>query len=114
MDGKLVFAEAVRSMTRSLEEACCESGLTLDDLDVIVPHQANTRIISALEKRTGRPVANHIVATGNTSSSSIPLALLNVLPRCRKDTALGLVAFGGGTTTAAAVARAATGGAGKS
>jgi 2-oxoisovalerate dehydrogenase E1 component len=109
MDGKVVFGEAIRSMMRTLEDACAEAGLGLEDLDLIVPHQANTRIISALERRANRPVANVMSTTGNTSSSSIPLALIDVLPRYERDTVFGMVAFGGGITHAAAVARTGSG-----
>ena len=107
MDGRRVFTEAVRGMQTALAAACRSSGVALDALDLVVPHQANGRIIDALRARLKWPehkVWNEIRLQGNTSSSSIPLALDTVL---RADTAIprhiGLCAFGAGFTTGAAV-----------
>jgi 2-oxoisovalerate dehydrogenase E1 component len=104
MNGREVFSDAVRAMTQMLGAACALEGLAVSDLDLLVPHQANQRIIDAIGRRTGRPAHSVIRHLGNTSSSSIPLALIDVLPRRRPGERLGLVAFGGGITYAAAVA----------
>jgi 2-oxoisovalerate dehydrogenase E1 component len=106
MDGKRVFAEAVRRMTRMLAEACARSGLEIADLDLVVPHQANGRIIEAMRRLLQFPperVWNEIRHTGNTSSSSIPLALDSVLRRGDAATRIGVCAFGAGYTFGGAI-----------
>ena len=106
MDGKRIFSEAIRRMGQMLTKACVQSALTLADLDLIVPHQANGRIIEAMRKRlrlSENKVWNEIRYQGNTSSSSIPLALDTVLRRSDKGPLLGLTSFGAGYTFAGAV-----------
>ncbi|MDE1995375.1 MAG: 2-oxoisovalerate dehydrogenase, partial [Rhizobiaceae bacterium] len=105
MNGRSVFTEAVHSMSRSMEDACVDAGLELADLDLLVPHQANQRIIDTLAKRSGRPALSVIDIYGNTSSSSIPLALMHVAKERGDSLNLGLVAFGGGMTSGAAIVR---------
>jgi len=109
MNGREVFADAVRAMTQTLVSACAAEGITMDDIDLMVPHQANQRIIDAIARRSGRPAHSIIKTMGNTSSSTIPLALLDALPTRQPGDRLGLVAFGGGITYAAAVATVGTG-----
>ncbi len=104
MDGRAVFADAVRAMTDTMISACTTEGITLADIDLMVPHQANQRIIDAIERRSGRPAHSIIRELGNVSSSTIPLALIDALPGRKSGEKLGLVAFGGGMTYAAAVA----------
>lgn len=104
MNGREVFADAVRAMTQTLISACNAEGITMEDIDLMVPHQANQRIIDAIARRSGRPAHSVIKNLGNTSSSTIPLALLDALPTRKTGDRLGLVAFGGGITYAAAVA----------
>lgn len=104
MNGREVFADAVRAMTRTLISACKAQGITMDDIDLMVPHQANQRIIDAIARKSGRPAHSVIRHLGNTSSSTIPLALLDALPTRNPGDRLGLVAFGGGITYAAAIA----------
>jgi 2-oxoisovalerate dehydrogenase E1 component len=106
MDGKKVFAEAVRRMGAALKDACALSHLTIDDLDLIVPHQANGRIIDALRARlrlSPERVWNEIRYCGNTSSSSIPLALTTILHQEGLIWRLGLCSFGAGYTFAGAI-----------
>lgn len=106
MDGRRIFAEAVRRMGGMLAQACTQSGLTLADLDMVVPHQANGRIIEAMRTRlklAPERVWNEIRLQGNTSSSSIPLALDSVLRRPDTGARIGLCAFGAGYTFAGAV-----------
>lgn len=106
MHGVKVFPLAVRQMNAMLKEACAEAGTTLGELDWIVPHQANGRIIAAAQQRSGVPaerVVNNVARYGNTSSSSIPIALAEMLAAGRRGR-IGLAAFGGGFTFAAAVA----------
>jgi len=106
MDGKAVFGQAVRSMKSALEDACAAASIDLDQLTTVVPHQANRRILSAVADRLpngNQTVVDAIAETGNTSSSSIPLALAD-LPTSTSPT--GLCAFGGGFTFGAAVLEA--------
>ncbi|HHY49533.1 MAG TPA: beta-ketoacyl-ACP synthase 3, partial [Alphaproteobacteria bacterium] len=104
MNGREVFADAVRAMSDTMISACAAEGITLEDIDLMVPHQANQRIIDAIARRSGRPAHSVIRNLGNVSSSTIPLALKDVLPTRKPGERLGLVAFGGGITYAAAVA----------
>ncbi|MBW9113832.1 2-oxoisovalerate dehydrogenase [Rhizobium cauense] len=104
MNGREVFADAVRAMSATLTSACAAEGITIDDIDLLVVHQANQRIIDAIARRSGRPAHSIIRTFGNTSSSTIPLALMDALPTTNPGDRLGLVAFGGGITYAAAVA----------
>ncbi len=107
MEGKTVFKVAVRKMVDILTQACAREGLALDELDLIVPHQANERIIDAIRRVLKGPpveVFTHIRRYGNTSSNSIPLALSEVLPQLDgQKRRIGLCAFGGGFTYGAAL-----------
>jgi 3-oxoacyl-[acyl-carrier-protein] synthase-3 len=110
MDGKEVFRRAVRIMVDSATKSIEHAGIDVDDIALVVPHQANTRIISAACKRLGIPMERASVVlerTGNTSSASIPLALADALDRGRvADGDLVLfVGFGAGMTAASAVVR---------
>lgn len=110
MDGKEVFRRAVRIMVDSAQKSMDHAGVTIDDIDLIVPHQANTRIISAACDRLGigmdRAVVN-LDKTGNTSSASIPLALVDAIEanRVHDGDLLLLVGFGAGMTAASAIIR---------
>ncbi len=106
MEGRRVFSEAVRRMNGILADACQQGGITVTDLDLIVPHQANGRIIEAMRTRLKLPperVWNEIGSQGNTSSSTIPLALDTVLRLPGPAAKIGLCAFGGGFTWAGAL-----------
>ena len=110
MEGKEVFRRAVRIMVDSAEKSLAHAGVAADDIALIVPHQANIRIIQAACDRLGIPVERASVVierTGNTSSASIPLALVDALEAGRVghgDLVL-LVGFGGGMTAASCVLR---------
>jgi 3-oxoacyl-[acyl-carrier-protein] synthase III len=69
----------------------------------VVPHQANGRIIEAIQKRLPVSVFSNIRHHGNTSSTSIPLCLRDILPGAHKGDRLGLCAFGGGFTFGAGI-----------
>ncbi|MFP4191755.1 MAG: beta-ketoacyl-ACP synthase 3 [Candidatus Hydrogenedentota bacterium] len=104
MRGRKVFTHAVRAMLDSVQSACDANAIPLEDLALVVPHQANGRILTAVENRlpAGVGVRQCIEHTGNTSSSSIPLALANGnLPQGP----IALTAFGGGFTYGAAILR---------
>lgn len=108
MDGKEVFRKAVRVLVDSANRTLVKAGLTVDDIDLFVPHQANIRIISAAADRLGIPMEKtmtNLDLVGNTSSASIPLALVDASAQGRlQDGNTVLVAgFGAGMTWASAV-----------
>jgi len=108
MAGREVFKFAVRVMGNAAEEALAKAGMTKEDIDFLVPHQANTRIIDAAVKRFGlseEKVIINLDRFGNMSSASIPVALDEALHqgRIKKGNTLVLVGFGGGLTWGAAV-----------
>ena len=108
MDGKEVFRRAVRVMVDSANNALERAHLTADDVDLIVPHQANIRIIQAACQRLGIDEADAAIVIdrfGNTSSASIPLALVDALDsgRVHPGDTLLLTGFGAGMTWASAV-----------
>jgi len=106
MDGKRVFRVAIRKMIDMLEGACGADGLSINDLSMIVPHQANERIIEAIQKAIKFPtekVFYFIRDYGNTSSNTIPLALSALIPGQPAGYKVGLTAFGGGFTFGAAI-----------
>ena len=110
MDGKEVFRRAVRIMVDSGQKSMAHAGVTIEDIALIVPHQANTRIISAACERLGVTIdhaATVLDKTGNTSSASIPLALVDAIEKGRvhEGDLLLLVGFGAGMTAASAVLR---------
>lgn len=108
MDGKEVFRRAVRIMVDSARKSLAKAGLSVDDVKLCVPHQANLRIIDAACRNLGIPLERTAIVlheTGNTSSASIPLALFDAADRGRLhdgDIVL-LVGFGAGMTAASAV-----------
>jgi 2-oxoisovalerate dehydrogenase E1 component len=103
MKGRKVFTEAVRLMVTSLNRICQREGIRVEDLSMVVPHQANQRIIDAIQSRIDVQVFSNIRKYGNTSSSSIPLCLSELLPAANKGDRLGLCAFGGGFTFGASI-----------
>ncbi len=110
MEGKEVFRRAVRLMVDSATNAMASAGVTADDIALVVPHQANIRIISASLDRLGIPMERASIVldrTGNTSSASVPLALAEALDQDRvTDGDLILfVGFGAGMSAASAVVR---------
>ena len=110
MRGNETFKIAVRSLTDVCQEVMDKAGVTADDIDLMVPHQANLRIISAVGDRLGLPkekVYVNLERVGNTSSASIPLALREAADsgRVRKGDLVLLAAFGGGLTWAATLLR---------
>ncbi|MFM8484111.1 MAG: beta-ketoacyl-ACP synthase III, partial [Actinomycetota bacterium] len=108
MEGKEVFRRAVRIMVDSAEKSLRAAGLTSADVDLVVPHQANIRIIQAACERLGVPMekaATVLHYTGNTSSASIPLALVDAANagRIAPGAIVLLVGFGAGMTAASAL-----------
>lgn len=110
MNGKEIFRHAVRAVIDSSLIALQRAGLTPDDVDLFVPHQANARIITAAASRMHIAEDRYIMTIdryGNTSSASIPLALAHAIEtdRLRPGATVLLSGFGGGMTWASAVLR---------
>jgi 3-oxoacyl-[acyl-carrier-protein] synthase III len=110
MSGNEVYKFAVRAIPRVTKQALSESGLTLADVDWLVPHQANQRITDTVGERLGIPhehVVSAIENTGNTSTASIPLALdaLWASGTLHAGDVLAFVGFGAGLTYGAAIVR---------
>lgn len=108
MKGREVFKHAVRTMTDAAIHALGEAGCKSSDIDLLIPHQANTRIIDAIAKRLKLPeekVFVNIQEYGNTSAASIPIALDQVRRegRMKDGHKCLLVAFGGGFTWGSAM-----------
>jgi 3-oxoacyl-[acyl-carrier-protein] synthase III len=110
MNGREIFKLAVRGMGDSSLQVIAEAGLTPDDIALVVPHQANLRIIEATAKRLNVPMERVFINLdryGNTSAATIPIALAEAAEQGRfKDgDHVLLTAFGGGLTWASAVIR---------
>ncbi|MCK9993667.1 MAG: 3-oxoacyl-[acyl-carrier-protein] synthase III [Alphaproteobacteria bacterium] len=110
MNGKEVFKHAVANMTGAVNEALSATGLKASDIDWIVPHQANKRIIDATAKKLGiatGKVVQTVDLHGNTSAASIPLALSCAVAdgRIKKGQLVLMEGMGGGFTWGSALAR---------
>jgi 3-oxoacyl-[acyl-carrier-protein] synthase-3 len=110
MKGNELFKVAVRSMADISAEMLEKAGYTVDDVDVVIPHQANQRITDAVASRLGVPeekVYSNIAFHGNTSSASIPIAIDECLEsgRIKEGSLVLLTAFGGGVTWGGTVIR---------
>jgi len=110
MEGPEVFRRAVTTMGDSAARAIKDAGLSLEDVDLVIPHQANTRIIDATARRLGiddSKVFVNIEAYGNTSAATIPVALTEALEQGRVNPGDNIVftAFGGGLSWGSAVYR---------
>lgn len=110
MVGKEVFRHAVSYMTKASKEALAKAGLSIEDVDLLVPHQANLRIIEAACKKLGFPMENvacTIDYTANTSSASIPIALDFAArnDRLNEGDIVLFCGFGAGMTSGAVVMR---------
>ena len=108
--GKEVFKLAINNITNLILETAKENGLTLNDIDLIIPHQSNLRIIEATMEKLGLPMEKAFVNIdkyGNTSSASVPIAMDEARKegRLRKGNIVMLVAFGGGLTWGSSVIR---------
>lgn len=110
MNGKEVFRRAVRIMVDSAQKSMAAAGVTTEEISIVVPHQANIRIISAACDRLGISMDKASISiheTGNTSSASIPLALFGDFGQVKpKDGDIVLlIGFGAGMTAASAILR---------
>jgi 3-oxoacyl-[acyl-carrier-protein] synthase III len=110
MRGNELFKVAVRSMAEISAEMVEKAGYTIDDIDLVIPHQANQRITDAVASRLGVPeekVYSNIAYHGNTSSASIPIAIDECVQsgQIKEGDLVLLTAFGGGATWGATVLR---------
>jgi 3-oxoacyl-[acyl-carrier-protein] synthase-3 len=110
MNGREVFKFATRVLVSSAEQSLQAAGLTVDDVDLYVPHQANIRIIDHAVRRLGFPEEKVVVNVdryGNTSSGSIPLALADALRdgRLQPGNIVLMTGMGAGLTWGSAVVR---------
>lgn len=110
MRGNEIFKVAVRNMSGISKEMLEKAGLKVEDVDLVIPHQANQRITDAVAKKLGvdpEKVYSNIDRMGNTSSASIPIALDEVMQsgQIKEGDVVLLTAFGGGITWGATVIR---------
>ena len=110
MKGREVFRHAVVNLAAVLNEVLSDAGLTADDVDWVVPHQANARILDATAKKLGLPPEKVVVTVdqhANTSAASVPLALDTAVKdgRIKRGDLVVLEAMGGGFTWGAAALR---------
>jgi 3-oxoacyl-[acyl-carrier-protein] synthase III len=110
MQGREVFKHAVRAMGESTLKVIADAGLTPDQVDLLIAHQANLRIIEAMAKRLELPMERvfvNIDRYGNTSAASIPIAICeaHAAGRLRPGDHLAITAFGGGLTWGSALIR---------
>ena len=107
-EGQEIFKNAVKTMARLAGEVLAEANLTVDDVDLCIPHQANLRILEATAKRCRLPMEKMIINLdkyGNTSAGSIPIALTEAIEegKVKPNSKMLFLAFGGGLTGAAAL-----------
>jgi 3-oxoacyl-[acyl-carrier-protein] synthase-3 len=110
MNGREVFRHAVSKLAAAVDEALAANGLTQDQVDWLVPHQANRRIIDAMGRKLGLPAERVIMTVdrhANTSAASIPLALAEAwcAGRMRRGDLVIFEALGGGMTWGSALVR---------
>jgi 3-oxoacyl-[acyl-carrier-protein] synthase-3 len=110
MAGREVFKHAVRSMAEATDRALDSARITAADVDLLIPHQANIRIIEATAKHAGIPMDKVFVNVdrfGNTSAASIPIALNDAMEqgRVKEGSTVLFAAFGAGFTWGSLVVR---------
>jgi 3-oxoacyl-[acyl-carrier-protein] synthase-3 len=102
-DGQAIFKRAVHAMAEASKQVMAQCGVTAEEIDLVVPHQANLRIIESVAKYAGVPMEKVIVTVpqyGNMSAATVPVALVEALEagRVRPGGLLLMPAFGGGLT----------------
>jgi 3-oxoacyl-[acyl-carrier-protein] synthase-3 len=110
MTGKEVFRHAVTRMPEAIYEVLDEAGLTLDQIDMVIPHQANLRISEMVQRRLGLSddkIYNNIMRYGNTTAASIPIALSEAVDegKIERGDLVAFTAFGSGFTWGGALIR---------
>lgn len=109
-DGRQVYRYAVNKMTEICENLMQRNGLTIDDIDLLIPHQANARIITGVAERLGLPLEKTVINIqdyGNTTGGTIPLATRDALAagRLKKGDTVLMAAVGAGLTAGGALWR---------
>jgi 3-oxoacyl-[acyl-carrier-protein] synthase-3 len=102
-DGQEIFKRAVVAMVGASQDVLAKTGHAVDEVDLVIPHQANLRIIESVAKRVGAPMERVYVTVqryGNMSSATIPVSLVDALEegRVRPDSLILMPAFGAGLT----------------
>lgn len=110
MDGKEVFKYAINSLSQAAEDVMADAGVKAEDIDLLIPHQANIRIINGVGQKLGLPEEKVVVTVnnhGNTSAASIPLALSESFENGKIKTGdlVVLTAMGAGFTSGGALIR---------
>ena len=110
MEGKEVFRHAVTRMPQAVHEVLDEAGLTIEQVDMVIPHQANLRIAEMVQRRLGLPdekMYNNIMRYGNTTAASIPIALSEAVDegKIERGDLVAFAAFGSGFTWGGALVR---------
>jgi 3-oxoacyl-[acyl-carrier-protein] synthase-3 len=110
MEGREVFKHAVTRMPESIEEVLAEAAYGIDEVDLVIPHQANLRISEMVQRRLGLSddrIFNNIMRYGNTTAATIPIALSEAVDqgRVKRGDLLAFTAFGSGFTWGAALVR---------
>ncbi len=110
MNGKAIYEFALNAVPEAVKACCEKAGIQVKDLDFMVPHQANQRIIKSAAERLGlaeHQVISNVADYGNTSAASIPLAFDDAVKRglVKVPSTIALVGFGGGLTWGSAVMR---------
>jgi 3-oxoacyl-[acyl-carrier-protein] synthase-3 len=110
MNGNFVFKHAITRMSEAIEEAASKSNVSVQDINLLIPHQANLRISQMVQRHFGfddEKVFNNIMKYGNTTAGSIPIALSEAVAegRLKPGDLLCLVAFGAGFTWGSAMIR---------
>ena len=109
-DGPVIFKRAVNGMTGASERVMREAGVSSDDIDLVIPHQANLRIIESVAKHAGVPMDRVMVTVhkyGNMSAATVPVSLVEALRegRVKPGSLLLMPGFGGGLTFCALLVR---------
>lgn len=110
MNGKLVFMNALKYFPEAIMESLTHNGFTIDDLDLLIPHQANLRITKAIQKEMNLPddkVVSNIQKYGNTTAASIPIALYEAYKegRVKEGSLICMASFGSGFMWGSALIR---------
>jgi 3-oxoacyl-[acyl-carrier-protein] synthase-3 len=110
MNGRAIYEFAVNAVPEAVRAACAQAGIGVEDVDFLIPHQANMRIIKSAAERLGMPpekIVSNVGEMGNTSAASIPLAMWQAIRRgqIKEGSTCALVGFGGGLTWGAAIVK---------
>lgn len=110
MNGKAIYEFAVNAVPEAVRSACADAGIGVEDVDFLIPHQANMRIIKSAAERLGmgpEKIISNVNEMGNTSAASIPLAMWAAIRKGQisEGSTCALVGFGGGLTWGAAIVK---------